>query len=226
MDGKYDTTSINVSQSATELRHQPLIGAPASLPPGVIFTLAALASSGTSLLITGIYFFMAHRYAWTLRQNFFLAASQGCVYIIGALNSHRFTARFKPRRVLVFVYALMAAIALSALLLVSWPGIVTGLLLLYSMTSVISWPILESQITTGTDSHTMSRRISAYNLVWAATGVAMLAIDGTIIDHWPAGIFIWPVSVHFATMLIVLFMAKDAGATDGISHSSGTPGEG
>jgi hypothetical protein len=176
-----------------------------------VFALAAFASSGTNLLITGIYFYMSHRYGWGMLQNFLLATGQGAVYIVGALNAHKVTERLKPRKALMIVYALMAAIAMAALAGKS-ASVVTVLLLMYTITSVISWPILESQITTGTDSRRMSRRISSYNLVWAATGVMMLAIDGFIIQHWPSGIFLWPAFVHVVTMFIAMFAARDTAA--------------
>src|SRR5439155_15341633 len=132
------------------------------------------------------------------------------VYIVGALNSHRITQRLKPRNALAIVYACMAACTIAAMLLNDSAALVSAVLLLYTIISVISWPILESQVTTGTDSHTMSKRISTYNLVWAATGVIMLAINGAIIQHWPMGVFLWPAAAHVATMLIVLAKAPSA----------------
>ena len=186
-------------------------------------SLAAIASSGTSLMITGIYFYMANRYKWGLKENFLLAAGQGSVYIVGALNSHRVTQKLKPRNALAIVYALMAALAILAWRLNNSPAWVSALLLLYTIISVISWPILESQVTTGADSHTMSKQISTYNIVWAATGVVMLAINGAIIEHWPAGVFLWPAAAHVITMLIVLRRTPSAAGalTGGSSREVG-----
>jgi len=189
-----------------------VMGAQPALPLPVVLWLAAIASSGTSLMITGIYFYMANQYRWGLKQNFLLAAGQGAVYIVGALNSHRITQRLRPRNALAIVYTLMAACAIWAMVMRHFPMWVSALLLLYTIISVISWPILESQVTTGTDSHTMSKRISTYNLVWAATGVFMLAVNGAIIQHLPIGVFLWPAAAHVITMAIVMAKAPRANA--------------
>jgi MFS family permease len=169
----------------------------------VLFTIEALASAGTNLLISGIYFYMAHHYGWRLLDNFLLAAGQGLVYIGGALASHSVLDRLGTRRALAISYGLMSAMALGCVMARS-SAAVTVLLLAYSGISVITWPILEGLVSVGLDSELMSRRISSYNLVWSAVGVVMLALDGMIIQHWPVGVFVIPAIVHAASMLIVL----------------------
>src|SRR5688572_27542219 len=168
----------------------PLAAAPAVIPPaGFLYVAEGLSSVGGNLMQVGIFFYTTRRFGWGLRENFTLAAAQGLVYVVGALVAHGLTARFGPRKLLAAVYGAITAVALSMLLVDSATGLVAALLA-YTALMAISWPILESLMSTGLDAHALSRRISMYNVVWAGTGAATLAVNGAIIDFWPAGIFL------------------------------------
>jgi hypothetical protein len=172
------------------------------VPASTVYLLEALASVGTNLLISGIYFYMTSRYGWGLLQNFLLASVQGVVYVVGALSAHAIRARLGTRRSLWLMYGVLAALSLFCLAVHS-AAAVTAILLAYTALSVITWPILEGLISHGLDSYTLSRRISHYNLVWAGVGATALAVDGAVIQHWPQGVFLIPAIVHIAGMALV-----------------------
>jgi hypothetical protein len=174
-------------------------------PPAVslLYTVEGLASIGGNLIQVGIFFYTNRRFGWGARENLTLAAVQGVVYVCGALLAHGVSSRVAPRKVLSTVYLLLAAIALSTLLTSSVHAMIAAVLA-YTALIAVTWPVLESLVSTGLDAHALSRRISVYNVVWAGTGAATLAVNGAIIDYWPAGVFVITAVVHGLSALLLL----------------------
>src|SRR3954469_6344914 len=85
-------------------------------PVARLFVIEGMCSIGGNLLQVGIFFYTNRRFGWGLRENFTLAASQGVVYVTGALLAHGITSRVPPRTVLATLYAVLTAIALATLL--------------------------------------------------------------------------------------------------------------
>ncbi|HEY1629555.1 MAG TPA: hypothetical protein VGF52_06830, partial [Tepidisphaeraceae bacterium] len=85
------------------------------------------------------------------------------------------------------------------------PAVVVCANLVYNFFSAVSWPIIESLISSGTrDSHVLSRRLAVYNIVWAGVGFGVLAGVGTIIEHVPRGLFVISVAACAISIVIVL----------------------
>ena len=175
------------------------------------------------MLSVGIFFYLRHRFGWESRHNLLLAAVQGLVYVLGALMAGRLTHALGRRRTLVIMYVLLAASTLPAIIRAT-PFFVTTTLLAYSFTIAITWPILESLVSGRAGPHELSRRLGLYNLVWSGVGAAALAVNGLIIEHWPAGVFLIPLLVHALGAAIVLMnrRAEHDGAV-GESHGRLTP---
>ena len=173
-------------------------------PARLMYTVEGLASVGGNLIQVGIFFYTNRRFGWGARENLTLAAVQGIVYVCGALLAHGVSSRIAPRTVLATVYALLAGIALSTLL-TSSPAAMVAAVLAYTALIAVSWPVLESLVSTGLDAHALARRIAIYNVVWAGTGAATLAVNGAIIDYWPGGVFVVTAIVHGVSALLMLF---------------------
>ncbi len=73
-----------------------------------------IASVAATLMNVGIFFFTQHAYGWTIAQNFRLSASQGAVYIVGALLSGRLSKRFGRQGWCVISYGILTAITALA----------------------------------------------------------------------------------------------------------------
>ena len=182
-------------------------------PVGVLYAVEALCSVGGNLLQVGIFFYTNRRFGWGLRENFTLATTQGVVYVAGALLAHGLSTRVAPRRVLTALYLLLALIALVPLLSESPAGMVAAVLV-YTAVMALCWPILESLVSVGLDPHALSRRISMYNVVWAGAGAATLAVNGAIIDYWPAGVFVVTAVVHGVSSVLLLASRRDGASDD------------
>jgi hypothetical protein len=184
--------------------------APAAWVPRValLYAVEAFGSVGGNLMQVGIFFYTNRRFGWGLRENFTLAAVQGVVYIAGALLAQGLTARLGPRRALAACYggaglAATAALASGA----AAPGVV-GAVLAYTAMMAVTWPILESLVSGGdvggADPHSMARRISVYNVIWAGVGALVLAANGAIIDFWAPGVFVLTALAHGISAVLLL----------------------
>ena len=121
------------------------------------------------------------------------------------MSANFFAERFGKTRPVTVVYLIIAAAALVATVFTS-PAIIVGVVLVFGFCTAISWPILEGLIATGTnDAHILSRRISIYNIVWAGVGTLIIAVNGTIIEKIPKGVFLFSAIVCIASALISTF---------------------
>lgn len=173
----------------------------------LLFTVEGLGSIGGNLMQVGIFFYTNRRFGWGLKENFTLAAAQGVVYTGFALTAQQLARRFEPRNVVAALYGILSLISLSTLLSRTPSGVVAAILA-YTALVAAGWPILESMVSTGVSPQALGKRISAYNVVWAGTGALIIAVNGTIIDHWPSGVFVLTALVHGIASLLIVSAAR------------------
>jgi MFS family permease len=193
-----------------------------SPPVGVLYTVEGLGSVGGNLMQVGIFFYTNRQFGWGLRENFTLAALQGVVYVIGALAAHSLSKRFRATRLAMSVYAILGAIGLAPLFTTA-PLALAGAVLAYTGLTGIAWPIIESLVALGVDAKRLARRISHYNLVWSGTGAATIAVNGAIIDHWPAGVFAITAIAHAVGAILLLQLPTTIPATSTPTHAEPEP---
>ena len=105
----------------------------------------------------------------------------------------------------------MGALALCPLLGGS-PRVLVAALFLYSGISAITWPALESLVSSGAEPGAMARRLGVYNCVWSGAGSVTFALAGIVLKYWEPGIFVVPTLVHaaMAALLWSLDRRRDA----------------
>jgi len=175
----------------------------------LLFVVEFLTSCSTNFLQVGIFFYTQQRFGWTLRSNFLLAAAQGATYVCGAMSAGRISARWPARTALARLYVAMCLVGcLGAAFPRSW--VLATLLPLYAGLGAMTWPMLESLLSTGLESHALGRRIAVYNLVWSGSGAMVLALNGTIIEHFPRGVFAIPAILHASCITMLLLASRRA----------------
>jgi hypothetical protein len=161
-----------------------------------VYAVEALASTGGTLFTIGIFFYTKDRFGWALAENFRLAATQGVIYVVGALLAHRVAGRVSHGRALPWLQLVMAlACGAGAGMATAKAGVV-AVLLGYTFVSAVTWPILESLAVVGTAGPRMARRLAVYNVVWPAVGAATVAASGWVIQTMPTGMFLIPAAAH------------------------------
>jgi len=171
---------------------------PPAPPLGPLYAIEAMMSVGGTLLSIGIVFVMNQRFGWQMRQNFLLAAGQGLIYVPGALSARWVAGRFGRRAALAWIYLVLAALALAAAAARS-PLVIASLLLAFTLVIGLSWPMLESLATSGVDAAGVAGRLGTYNVIWPLAGFVAIAVEGVIIRHWTAGVFIIPAGMCLAS---------------------------
>jgi len=208
----------SVSQSShpvSRLRTSPAVR--------LLFIVEFLTSAGANFLQVGIFFYTRQRFEWTLRSNFLLAAMQGVFYVLGAMNADRLTRIWSRRGALARLYAALAVVALLGAML-PYSLVLAMLLPLYSGLNAMAWPILESLVSEGLESDAMSRRIAVYNLIWSSAGALVLALNGTIIEHFAGGVFAIPAIFHgFCAVLIYTSCRSRPDPAPASEHSHAAP---
>ena len=172
---------------------------PAARPPVVLlYAVEGITSHSVALMLASIYFYTTGRFGWDSGKNFLLAGVLGVVYVAGALSAHAISTRLGRRRTLIVTYVLMSAAAACALAGRDSPHYLVAALLFYSAASAVTWPALESLVSSGAAPGELSRRLGVYNCVWSGTGALTVAAAGSVLKYWPAGTFVLPTVWHLA----------------------------
>ena len=179
---------------ATRTRHRPLWPA---------YVSGSLSSVGGVFLTVGIFFFTEHYFHWGLGRNFALASAQGTAYVLGSLSADKVARKFGRRGGLMRIYLVLAALALLAGIAAHWPALLVANLLAYVFTLALTWPQLESLVSSDADAHEMSRRVGMYNLVWSGTNAIAFAVNGAIIEHWRGGVFVIPAIAYLTCAMLM-----------------------
>lgn len=171
------TKGCFMSKTVEILRRSPLL----------LYAAEAVNSAAGTLLTVGLLFYMTHRFGWSARENFAVAACQGTLYVIGALSAKRLAGRWKRIVALQTLYIIMPVFAISAGVFATIGWAIPTALIVAMETGMMgaSWPLLESLVSAAGDPSRLSKRLGWYNIVWATTGAFALALSGSIIQHLP-----------------------------------------
>ena len=204
----------------------PPVAASRRAPVVVFYVVEGLTSHAVALMLASIYFYATERFGWGSAQNFLLATVLGVVYVLGALSAHAVSSRLGRRRTLIFIYLVMSALSGGALWATS-PVALSVFLMCYSALSAVTWPALESLVSSGAEPGKMARRLGVYNCVWSGAGAVTVAVAGTVIKYWPAGVFILPLVVHAAMAALLWAVGRrrdlDVDPSDATAEPSEPP---
>lgn len=215
-----DAVKLQIDDEAAPLK-------PPSLGVAWLYAIEAMATVGGTLMSVGIFFYMKYRFGWQTRENFLLAAAQGVVYIPGALLAGPVVARFGQNRTLGGIYFVLAGLTATACLIAGSgragsATAVAATLLAYTFTIGISWPILEGLVASAGAPAGIARRLAVYNVIWPAGGALAIAVEGTILKFWIAGLFLIPGALHALSLGLVLLRrgaGSDAAASAPVGHA-------
>ncbi len=178
----------------------------AGIPLLAAYIMEGLLSVAGSLLFIGIFFYTTKIFGWGIIPNFLLASAQGAVYIVASLTAQKLSKAMSNRGLLIASNLAMIVICSIAALTTSH-ALIVAMILVYVPLLGLNWPVLESLCADAPDAHQMSRQVGLYNLIWAGTGAAAVALQGTILSIDPRGVFIVPAAIHFIAA-VTFFTAR------------------
>lgn len=162
-------------------------------PLAVVLCATFLISFGTGVFWNGLSFIAEQRYGFTEMRNFMLFAVMGGFYTIGAFKAGvltRFVERaLSPRSLLIVVIFIQAVLCLAP---VTFPGewalwlAAIGI----TLTASISWPLMESYLTSGRHDREMRSAIGWFNITWTGAVCLPLLLMAPILEshgEWAIG---------------------------------------
>jgi len=182
-----------------------------------------LASAGTGVGWTGIFFIAEQAYGFGTNQNLVLGAVMGAVYVIGALAAGRCvractrTNRFSERGALIVVCALMACSSLVP----AFTGSSLGLWVFsgtYIAFSGVLWPVVESFVSGGRSGARLRRATGLFNITWASAMIVTMLGLAPILKDSPRLAFFGLAAVHAICAILALGLAPRAGRHGDAAH--------
>ncbi|MFN4241717.1 MAG: MFS transporter [Tepidisphaerales bacterium] len=176
-----------------------------------LYVAEAFTSLAATWLSTGLYFVTSGRFGWGTTAVLALTAVQGAVYVAGSLLASKLSARFGRLQLLMSLYVSMGVLVLMCMLSDA-PAVFIGLLLMWTLLCAFNWPVLEGLLCHGATAGEMSKRVGAYNLIWAGTSaLAIVSISGLMSLAWWA-VFAISGGLHLASALLVAWRRRSAAA--------------
>ena len=162
----------------------PLVNKPTPLIATLVFT--ALASTGTSVVWSGLPFIAKIQYGFSESANLALYVTIGLVYVLGALSSGWLTKKLQPHISSRCILGSLLVIQTGACSLPlfsdqGWVIWVAGAVA--CMCSSWVWPIVESYVVAGRHGRSMRRSIGWWNIVWMISVAAVMFAMAPLMEH-------------------------------------------
>lgn len=166
-----------------------------------VLAYAGIASVGTGVMLSGVFFITRETFQFTDLQNLLLGLCVQAPYIPAALLAGPICKRLGARRLLIIT---ILGMTLVCGVLAMMPSVWTWWLLVpcYNAFSGMQWPIVESYIASGRHGRDMRRAIGLFNITWAATIAPGLWLV-SLMHGMPQVTFIVLAVIHGGTLALV-----------------------
>ena len=147
------------------------------------FALAALNTLGSTWFGSYIFFFLRDRFGYGNRENLWVSALYGFVYMLAAWQC----GKFAPRR--GFITSLKVGFAGLTIMMVvgalvnSVFGIMCALVG-YTIALLFTWPALEALVSENETRAGVQHNVGIYNCTWALAGALSYFVGGTLYDRF------------------------------------------
>jgi predicted MFS family arabinose efflux permease len=167
------------------------------------FLLAGLNTLATTWYSNYIFFFLRDHFNYGNRQNLWVSAMYGFVYIPAAVQCGKFAQRRGfVTSLKVGFGGLMLAMLLGALL----KGTIAGNLLTlvaYTVALLFIWPALEALVSENETQAGVQHNVGVYNTTWALGAAVAYFIGGSLYDRLGAAAVFWVPAGIFALQFVI-----------------------
>src|SRR5947209_5011479 len=132
----------------------------------IYFALAALNTLGSTWFINYLFFFLRDKFGFGNRENLWVSALHGFVYMLAAWQCGKFAQRKGFIASLKVGFAGLAIMMSIAGLLYSVPGILCALVG-YTVVLLFTWPALEALVSENETQAGVQHNVGVYNCTWA-----------------------------------------------------------
>lgn len=175
------------------------------------FTLEGLNSFAATFYFNYLFFFLRDNFGFSSRQNLWMSALHGFIYLFAAWQGGRFGQRRGYFSALKLGFGGAAAALLLGALFTG--SLVTQYITLIGYTAFIcfTWPALEALISHGADDRELPRLIGIYNVVWAGAAALAYFFGGAIFEALGWKTLFWlPFILFGGSSLTAFWLEKQA----------------
>jgi predicted MFS family arabinose efflux permease len=172
------------------------------------FALAGMNTLATSYYFNYLFFFLRDRFGFGNRENLWVSALHGFVYIFAAWQCGKFAERrgYITSLKLGFL-GLTAAMVCGAFL--QSPVAQLVLLPFYTVVLLLTWPALESLVSERETQQGVQRMVGIYNCTWSISAALAYFTGGKLYDALGRGaVFGLPAAIFFCQFLLLLWLEK------------------
>ncbi|HTJ00668.1 MAG TPA: MFS transporter [Dongiaceae bacterium] len=168
------------------------------------FVLEGINSFASTCFFYYLPFLLRNEFGFGNRNNLWVTALHGFVYIFAAGYGGRFAQKYGYFTALRLGFAGMTVMMVAGSFFThSLPGLLITLAI-WTFLLCLTWPALEGLISEGADARTLPRRIGIYNVVWAATSALAYFVSGALLDKFgPKSLLLLPAVMFFVQFLVV-----------------------
>jgi len=178
---------------------------PRPYKPGV-FVLAALNTVATTFYFNYLFFFLRDTFGFGNRENLWVSALHGFIYVFAAWQGGRFAQRHGYFVSLKLGYALLTIVMLLGTMLNSVMGQLF-VLVLYSTALLFTWPALEALATEGESRRGVQRMVGIYNCTWASFAALAFFGGGSFYDaSAKTTVFLLPAALFFCEFILASWL--------------------
>jgi predicted MFS family arabinose efflux permease len=174
------------------------------------FTLEAINSFAATFYLYYLFFLMRDEFGFQARDNLWLTAAHGFVYLLASWQGGKFIQRRGCFAALKLGFAGMGGGLLLGCLI---PGVTGQMLavLAWTVPLCLIWPALETLVTEGEDYAGTARMVGRYNVVWASTNALAFFSGGWLWQQWGrTGLYGICLTLIVSQFLLTLWLERQA----------------
>jgi predicted MFS family arabinose efflux permease len=174
------------------------------------FTLTALNTIATCYFATYLFFYLRDRFGFDDRQNLWVSALYGFIYIFSAWQCGKFAQRRGFLTSLKFGFGGLAIVMTAGALVQSVPAmlcVVAG----YSIVLLFTWPALEALVSENEPPAGVQHMVGVYNTTWAAAAAFAYFTGGKLYDWSHVGGVFWvPAAIFLGELIFLIYLVRQA----------------
>ena len=172
------------------------------------FLLAALNTLATVWFASYLFFFLRDKFSFGNRENLWVSALYGFVYIFAAWQCGKFAQRRGYITSLKVGFAGLTVAMIFGGFMTSVAGVLCALVA-YTIVLLFTWPALEALVSQNETRAGVQHNVGVYNCTWASAAAIAYFIGGKLYDSLGRGAVFWiPAGIFALQFFIAVWLGK------------------